>query len=298
MPVTATPTGQAEVARALGVLLDPPRTAHRPVAVALGLPGAPSVETHTSVLVLQCHPHASVHLGADGMLGGEAGDRVAGYWRALGMSPPADADHLGRLLGLYASLAEVEATGPGRAAQAAGRARRALLWEHLAPWVPVWLGAVVDSQEPWFDRWAALMAAWLRAELSQMQASMPSGTRAPLPVALAEAPSGLDDAPDPLDLAAGLVVPVRSGMVLTRARLATASAAVGAAPRQGGRRFVLQGLLDHDAGGTLRWLAREARCWAGRHQQWAETDVVCGNWWLARAEACAATLEAVSGKPT
>ena len=51
------------------------------------------------------------------MLGGEAADRVAGFWRALGREVPGEPDHLSALLGLYAGLADAEAresAGAGR----------------------------------------------------------------------------------------------------------------------------------------------------------------------------------------
>jgi hypothetical protein len=38
--------------------------------------------------VLNCPPYAAVYLGAEGGFGGEAADRVAGFWRAIGVPPP------------------------------------------------------------------------------------------------------------------------------------------------------------------------------------------------------------------
>ena len=63
-----------------------------------------------------------VYLGAEGMLGGAARDRVAGFWRALGLVPPAEPDHLAALLGLAAALADASATSasPRRAAARRG----------------------------------------------------------------------------------------------------------------------------------------------------------------------------------
>ena len=98
-----------ELLRALGsVPASPPPHCH-PVTDSLGLP-APTAAEHTSVFVLAAPPHAAIHLGADGKLGGEALDRVAGFWRAIGLRPPQDADHLGPLLMLYAELTEAETT--------------------------------------------------------------------------------------------------------------------------------------------------------------------------------------------
>jgi TorA maturation chaperone TorD len=73
------------------------------------------------------------------MLGGETADRIAGFWRALHLTPPPEPDHLAGLLGLYATLTE-QAHGDPDPARAAlwHQARRALLWEHLLTWLPTY----------------------------------------------------------------------------------------------------------------------------------------------------------------
>ena len=95
-----------EALRALAVLLEAPRPEHAPIAAALELPVPPAPDEHTAVVVFQAYPYASVYLGAEGMLGGEAADRVAGFWRVLGGEPPAEPDHLSVLLASVAALAE------------------------------------------------------------------------------------------------------------------------------------------------------------------------------------------------
>src|SRR6266496_675887 len=94
----------AEIFRALGALCEPPEPAHARLAAALGLPPPPDAAAFTEVFVFQLVPYAAPYLSPDGMLGGEAGDRVAGFWRALQLRPPAEPDHLAALLGLYAPL--------------------------------------------------------------------------------------------------------------------------------------------------------------------------------------------------
>jgi TorA maturation chaperone TorD len=128
-------TGRWELLRALGALaIGPPSDAQR-AAGALGLAALTAAE-HTNVFVLSLPPYASIHLGADGMLGGEAADRVAGFWRALGLSPPPDADHLAAILALYAELGEAAVTTRRRGVrERLTRAREAVLWEHLWSWV-------------------------------------------------------------------------------------------------------------------------------------------------------------------
>ena len=83
-----------ELFRALAVLAEPPRAETAHLAVALELGAVPEASEYTDLFVFQLYPYASVYLGAEGMLGGEARDRIAGFWRALGQVPPAEPDHL------------------------------------------------------------------------------------------------------------------------------------------------------------------------------------------------------------
>src|SRR5919206_4462992 len=98
-----------ELFRALAVLVEPPdRPGAERVAEALGLGALPEASAYTDTFVFRLYPYASVYLGAEGMLGGEARDRVAGFLAALGQAVPPEPDHLALMLGAYASLAEAE----------------------------------------------------------------------------------------------------------------------------------------------------------------------------------------------
>jgi hypothetical protein len=145
---------RAELFRVLGAVAGEPADA-RTACAALGLP-VPGDAEHTEVFVLNCPPYAAVYLGAEGGLGGEAADRAAGFWRAIGMPPPAEPDHLTALLSLYARLGGA-AIGPLAPATAAAltRAWQALFWEHLWPWLPGYLDAVDDLGTPALAPWAA-----------------------------------------------------------------------------------------------------------------------------------------------
>jgi TorA maturation chaperone TorD len=229
-----------ELLRALGALSEPPTREHTRIAEALGLE-APSAADHTELFVLQLPPYASIYLGEEGMIGGEARDRIAGFWRALGLVPPAEADHLAALLGLAAELAQ----DPAPEAAIAGRA---LAWEHLVSWLPVYLARVREVAPPVYVAWAVLLGGTL-AEVEPGAA---------LPAHLREAtaptePTGLDD------LLAGLLAPVRSGLLLTRADLARAAQETGLGLRMGERRFTLRALLEQDPAAALGWLGAEAR---------------------------------------
>jgi len=288
-PVVMGGRGRAELFRALGVLAEAPGAAQAALAAALDLPGMPAPEAHTAVLVLGAHPYASVYLGAEGMLGGEAGDRVAGFWRAIGLAPPSDADHLTRLLGLYAHLTEEEAEG-GAHARAAGRARAVLLEEHLLSWVPVFAGKVAALGDPCYAAWATLL---LDALVGEAAADREVG-RAPgaLPAALREAPAPGGTDGGAAELAASLLAPVRTGMVLAASDLARIARQLGLGLRIGERRYTLRALLEQDASGVLGALAGEAAAWEARHRALGDSVGPSAPWWAERARAAAAWLDA------
>jgi TorA maturation chaperone TorD len=161
--VTGRVTPRWELLRAVGAVADSPADALA-VSRTLGLP-LPSAAGHTEVFVLNCPPYAAVYLGPDGALGGEGADRVAGFWRAIGLTPPAEPDHLAALLGLYAALGEAaaQATRPATAA-ALARSGAALFWEHLWPWLPSYLAAVADLAGNPLAAWARLAGHAFDAE--------------------------------------------------------------------------------------------------------------------------------------
>jgi hypothetical protein len=266
-----------EMFRALGALCEPPDPAHAGLAAALGLPPPPDAASYTDVLVFQLVPYAAPYLSPDGMLGGEVGDRVAGFWRALRLDPPPEPDHLAVLLGLYATLAEREnaETRPGPAG-AWRRARQALLWEHLLTWVPAYTHAMAAVPSAFHTAWARLLRSALLAQAREL-APPPSP-----PLHLRDMPELPGPGPD---LARALLAPARSGLVITRNDLMSAAAATGLGARVGGREFTLRALLDSDPAAISRWLADHAARWAERHR--ADLPALHGvaGHWLARAQA-------------
>src|SRR5215218_10083041 len=125
-----------ELFRALAVLAEPPTGDAARLAELLEFAGPPTEEEYTELFIFQLYPYASVYLGTEGMMGGEARDRIGGFWRALGQMPPAEPDHLSVMLALYVRLVELEENEASRAGRAGWRnARRAFLWEHLLSWL-------------------------------------------------------------------------------------------------------------------------------------------------------------------
>jgi TorA maturation chaperone TorD len=285
--------GRWELLRALGAMADHPADA-RAASEALGLP-SPDRAEHTEVFVLNCPPYAAVYLGPDGSLGGAAADRAAGFWRALGLTPPAEPDHLAALLGLYASLGEA-AAGARRAAtrDALARARTALLAEHLWPWLPGYLDAVAALATGALPAWAALARRALIAERAAAPGQPPGAAR--LPLALRAAPPPPRPGRPLSDLLSCLVAPARSGMILTRTGLAQGAVQAGVGHRIGERRFALRAMLEQDAPATLGWLSREADSWAARHAGRTPRDAST-QWWSRRAARTARVLRDAAGQP-
>jgi hypothetical protein len=282
-----------ELLRSLGaVAISPPPLCH-PAAAGLGLP-EPTPADHTGVFVLSAPPYAAIYLGAEGQLGGEALDRVSGFWRVLGLTPPPDADNLGTLLLLYAELADAEAAAHREAARRQlRRARDVLLWEHVWSWAPAYLTAVGRLGTPSLGQWAQLTLRALAREARQAAAP------AALPLALRAAPAALGAASavngrtqDRGDgLLSALLAPARSGVVLTREDLREAASVTGVGYRLGERRYTLEAMLSQDAAATLGWLSDFARQWAGWH---AGQQPAAGpdprHWWADRAARTEATL--------
>ncbi|HKC62875.1 MAG TPA: molecular chaperone TorD family protein, partial [Pyrinomonadaceae bacterium] len=98
-----------ELFRALAIFAEPPTEKFKPVAEALELGALPGADEYTETFIFQLPPYASIYLGAEGMIGGEARDRVSGFWRAISLMPTPEPDHLAVMLALYARLSELEA---------------------------------------------------------------------------------------------------------------------------------------------------------------------------------------------
>jgi hypothetical protein len=272
-----------ELLRALAVLAEPPVPETARVAAALGL-DAPSPVEFADVFVFQLPPYASVYLGPEGQLGGEAEDRVCGFYRALGIEVDREPDHLATLLGVYTGLAEAGAAG----GEPIRRARFALLSEHLVSWLPVYLAAVQRLAPPPLARWASMLDAVLREEAG----TVPEPAALPLHLRAAPAlPAVVDGAEAWLD---ALLAPVRSGLILTRADLARGARELGLGVRAGERRFALRALLGQAPREVVAWLAGEAEDQARRHAADGAAWPAAAEDWSRRATATARALRQLS----
>jgi hypothetical protein len=292
---------EPEIFRALGALSEAPTPDLQEIADPLDLGQVPGRAVHGELFVFQLVPYASVYLGAEGMMGGEAADRIAGFWRALGQTPPAEPDHLAVMLGMQARLGELEQqAADGTARERWRHARGAFLWEHLLSWLPVFLmklgdlGAPGGAEGSFYQRWAALLGEALRAEAAAL--SLPAGPDC-LPLHLRAAPGCVDPRRDGCDgrdglegFISSLLTPVRSGVVLVRADLARAACQLGLGLRQGERRLVLKAMFEQDPGPVLGWLTEEAAAWAARHRPEVPAAAPLAAFWQDRATATARLL--------
>lgn len=279
-----------ELFRALAVLAEPPgRPGAARVAEALGLGDVPSEAEYADVFVFRLYPYASVYLGAEGMLGGEARDRVAGFLAALGQAVPSEPDHLALMLGAYASLAEAEgAAGAGRRESVRG-ARRAFLWEHLLSWLPVYLDKLYGVAPPFYRAWGRTLRAALDAEAEEL------GRQGALPLHLREAAALADPRESSAEeFLKSLLAPARSGVILVRDDIARAARDLDTGVRAGERLFALRSLMGQDAAGALSRLASEADAWVALHLRRREAHGPVADWWADRAASTAALLRDLS----
>ncbi len=280
-----------ELMRALGALSEPPSDQTAELCRLLEIERPPAEGEYETAFLFQLYPYASVYLGAEGQIGGEARDRIAGFWRALDLVPPVAPDHLALMLGLYARLVELEeSAGAERAQRGWRQARAAFFWEHLASWLPVYLIRMVEIGGRTYAAWAEILLDTLRGEVERL------GPPARPPLHLREAPPfddprhATDEAPARAFLGQ-LSSPVRTGFVLVASDLHRAAAELELGLRAGERRFVLEALLSQDAAAALGWLAGFAGASTRRIERpQLEAFEPTRRFWIERCRASAALL--------
>lgn len=265
---------RAELVRALGAVIEPPSEENAHIFEVLGLGGSPEPADHTDLFVMQLPPYASIYLGTEGMIGGDARDRAAGFWRAVGRVAPPEPDHLGHLMGLWAALMHEEASSEDAHRRSlVHHARATLAAEHLGTWLGPYLLKVGETATVPFRRWAELLSSVLAEE--RRPADDPVIDPGPLPAEESAA-------------AAFLLTPALSGLIITRNDLKRCAADTGLGLRIGERAFSLGALLTQDRTGVCAWLAEYAHGWSVRLRT-AEPGRISSTW-PARADATASRL--------
>jgi TorA maturation chaperone TorD len=277
-----------ELFRALAVFAESPKQESARVAEALELGALPTESEYTETFLFQLYPYASVYLGAEGMMGGEARDLIAGFWRALGLAPPAEPDHLSVMLALYAELAEREESNAS-SRERWRHARRAFLWEHLLSWLPVYLSKLADLASPFYRKWGETLREALVAEIETLGVAeqLPLHLRSTLTLSDPRE-KGTDD------FLRSLLAPARSGMIITRADLARMGRRLQLGLRLGERRFILDTLFNQNPQGLARLLVEEAARWQVRHRENQAAFGLIAGAWAVRTEKTIALLEELS----
>lgn len=275
-----------ELLRCLGSLIEPPSEEVQRFADLLDLGPLPSAAAHTDLFLFQLYPFASVYLDGEGKMGGEARDRIAGFWRALDMVPPTEPDHLTIMLAFYSRLQELEEQCDGEDSERYRHIRIAFLWEHLMSWLPVYIDKMREVAPSFNRAWADLLAATLSEETEAIH--RPDQ----LPLHLREAQEIIDprSADSGEALLVSLLAPVRCGFILLRDDLRRAGEDLELGIRAGERSYVLKALLGQDDKATLLWLANEAARWAERHKAWVNLTGPIASFWSTRASTTATLL--------
>jgi hypothetical protein len=206
------------------------------------------------------------------------------------MTPPAEPDHLAVLLALYAALADSEAGESDLARrQLRRRSRQALLWEHLLSWLPAYLAKLDEIASPFYRAWAVVLREALIVEAKSL------GPPDMLPLHLREAPALANPASDGADaFLAGLLTPVRAGLLLVRDDLRRAALELSLGLRKGERTYVLTALLSQEPEATLKWLADEAGRWVKIHAPMPDALEPVRTFWTQRAGATEKLVKSLS----
>src|SRR5699024_1586829 len=162
----------------------------------------------------------------------------ADFRRLLGADPGQEPDELSALLADYAELL-AQADDDARAQHA----RAAMLWEHLLPWVTLYLDSLARSAPPPYDNWALLTRDVLYLEAVAIAAPDQ------LPLHLRGAPPAADlfEAESADRAIRMLLSPIESGVVWTRSDLTRAITTLRIGPMQNSRLFIIKHLLEQDS---------------------------------------------------
>jgi len=275
-----------ELIRALALFAEPPDENLAHISETLGFESLPSADEYTEIFLFNLYPYASVYLGKEGMLGGEARDRIAGFWRVLNLTPPTEPDHLSTILGLYANLCELsENINPQSAirnpqSKRFHHARKVFFWEHIASWLPAYLHKMKSIASPFYLCWSEILEKVLVEEANAL------GKPRIISQHLSENLSLHDPREKGFeDFLNSLIAPARSGMILTRDDFARAANELNLGIRIGERKFMIKSLFGQNHKLVLSWLSNEADTWLKWYQSQEKIFGETAKAWIGKASA-------------
>jgi len=164
-----------------------------------------------------------------------------------------------------------------------------LLWEHLLSWLPSYLAKLDEIASPFYLAWGGLLREALMGEARAL------GLPTQLALHLREAPPLPDPSVDGAEaFLAGLLVPVRTGVIFVRDDLRRAARELGLGLRQGERVYVLRALLGQEPAAILGWLAQEAVRWDGIYKAMPQQLEPVRGYWRDRASTTAELTSSLS----
>ena len=227
---------------------------------------------HYRVLHHDLVPDAGVFLEKDGMLGGRLARSLTALMAAAGFTPDDTTRSSGHVVNELGFLAHLLRTG--------ARAEAIAFWqEHAAGWMPLAALHMHGTGSTWFDRLADAFEIALSA-IRDLERTEGANVASPtLPPALPEAYLDLDEPKVGFArIAEYLAIPARSGLVLSRTRLAEIGRAYRLPTGFGSRSRIVEGLL-RSATQYEGWDAvfdalqaecdRAEACWTSSDSLWA-----------------------------
>ncbi|MCB0034358.1 MAG: molecular chaperone TorD family protein [Anaerolineales bacterium] len=173
---------------------------------------------HQNLFGFNIHPHESIFLGEDGLLGGPIAHAVHHTYTQIGYQTAEEPDHIGRELEALAFLCAAEADawedGVTPIALQMQRHQLTLLDQHLLRWLWPFTKAIQEHQDPFYTAVATLLHNVIVTQVEQLPPHSSTSTAA---FTLPDAPAILENEKTGLkDIARYLVTPVYSGLYLSR----------------------------------------------------------------------------------
>ncbi len=166
---------------------------------------------HFALLGMNVYPNASMYLDESGMLGGQTTEFVLDLYGQFEYTTAEGPDHIGNELAFVSDLSRMD-TPESR------QRLEEFLSDHLLWWLPVFSHAMAGQSIPFYkavarEIWTALLDLSERRNI-QVDVRSPGSTGSP------ENPLANPDT-KLRDIVRFLLTPIRSGMLLTRDRIAT-----------------------------------------------------------------------------